>query len=178
VLLDKSSPGKLERQEILHETLQDFVQDTLVLGIGNPLMGDDGVGSQVIKLLADSSLPPNAKIEDAGLPGWGLPAWFEGWSNVILVDAVQMGQAPGSWRRFRPQEVQLELESDALSLHQPDLACGLALAQALDLLPENLILYGVEPDAVDPGEALSPAVCHNLPDVVASILNELEKIKV
>lgn len=169
-MLDSSTPGELERQEIL--------QDMLVLGTGNPLMGDDGVGSQVIELLAERSLPPNVKIEDAGLPGWGLPAWFEGWSNVILVDAVQMGQAPGSWRRFRPEEVRLELETDALSLHQPDLACGLALAQALDLLPENLVLYGVEPAVVNPGEALSPAVRQSLPDLVASILNDLEKIKV
>jgi hydrogenase maturation protease len=152
--------------------------DLLVLGIGNPLMGDDGVGNQVIELLAEENLPPNVRIEDAGLPGWGLPAWFEGWSNVILVDAVQMGRSPGYWRRFRPEELQIELENDALSLHQPDLACGLALAQALDLLPENLLLYGVEPADVNPGQALSPAVRNSLPDVVASILNDLEKIKV
>jgi len=164
--MQPSTPGKLNSQELL------------VLGIGNPLMGDDGVGNQVIELLAEKDLPPNVKIEDAGLPGWGLPAWFEGWSNVILVDAVQMGQSPGSWRRFQTGEVQFVLENDALSLHQPDLACGLALAQALELLPENLVLYGVEPAIVNPGEALSPAVRHSLPEVVASILNDLEKIKV
>jgi len=164
--MQTSTPDKLDSQ------------DLLVLGIGNPLMGDDGVGNQVIELLAERDLPPNVKIEDAGLPGWGLPAWFEGWSNVILVDAVQMGKSPGSWRRFQTEEVQFVLENDALSLHQPDLACGLALAQALELLPENLVLYGVEPAVVNPGEALSPAVRHSLPDVVASILNDLEKIKV
>lgn len=164
--MQTSTPDKLDSQ------------DLLVLGIGNPLMGDDGVGNRVIELLAERDLPPNVKIEDAGLPGWGLPAWFEGWSNVILVDAVQMGRSPGSWRRFQTEEVQFVLENDALSLHQPDLACGLALAQALELLPENLVLYGVEPAVVNPGEALSPAVRHSLPDVVTSILNDLEKIKV
>jgi hydrogenase maturation protease len=152
-------------------------QDTLVLGIGNPLMGDDGVGNRIIELLAEKALPPNVKIEDAGLPGWGLPAWLEGWPSVILVDAVQMGCLPGSWKRFRPEEVQVELENNALSLHQPDLACGLALAQALELLPKNLVLYGVEPADVNPGQVLSSAVRHSLPDVVASILNDLEKIK-
>jgi len=164
--MQTSTPDKLDSQ------------DLLVLGIGNPLMGDDGVGNRVIELLAERDLPPNVKIEDAGLPGWGLPAWFEGWSNVILVDAVQMGRSPGSWRRFQTEEVQFVVENDALSLHQPDLACGLALAQALELLPDNLVLYGVEPAVVNPGEALSPAVRHSLPDVVASILNDLEKIKV
>lgn len=163
--MQSCSPASLEPQALL------------VLGIGNPSMGDDGVGNRVIELLAEEDLPPNVKIEDAGLPGWGLPAWFEGWSNVILVDAVQMGRLPGSWRRFLPEQLQVELENDALSLHQPDLACGLALAQALDLLPENLVLYGVEPADVNPGDALSPAVRRSLPDVVASILNDIEKIK-
>ncbi len=162
-------------------------QEVLVLGLGNPLMGDDGVGSKVIELLAAQPLPPQVKIEDAGLPGWGLPTWLEGWDNVILVDAVQMGGQPGSWRRFRPEEVRMELEGEALSLHQPGLACGLALAQALDLLPENLLLYGVEPASVDlngvdhnasdPGQALSPAVRQCLPELVASILNDLEKVR-
>ena len=152
-------------------------QDLLVLGIGNPLMGDDGFWNQVIELLAERDLPPNVKIEDAGLPGWGLPAWFEGWANVILVDAVQMGQSPGSWRRFRPEEVRLELETDALSLHQPDLACGLALAQALDLLPENLLLYGIEPAETRPGASLSREVRASLPEVVDSILNDVKRIR-
>jgi len=163
---DISSPSKLDHQ------------DVLVMGVGNPLMGDDGVGKHIIELLAEHLLPPNVKIENAGLPGWELPAWLEGWSNVILVDAIQMGESPGSWRRLLPEQMRLEMEHDAFSLHQPDLACGLALAEALDILPENLILYGIEPAAVNPGETLSAAVRLSLPDVVASILDDLEKIKV
>ena len=62
-----------------------------------------------------------------------------------------MGLEPGSWRRFRPEEVKLWLQDGDLSLHQPDLACGLALAQALDLLPEHLVLYGVQPAQTEPG---------------------------
>ena len=143
--------------------------EILVLGIGNPLMGDDGAGMRVIEMLAEKGLPPNVITEAAGLPGWGLPSWFEGRSNVILVDAMHMGQAPGSWRCFRPEEIQVEMESDALSLHQPDLACGLALAQALELLPENLMLYGIEPSDITPGAALSSEVCASLPEIVESI---------
>ena len=147
----------------------------LILGIGNPLMGDDGAGIRVIECLAEKDLPPDVKVEEAGLPGWGLPSWFESWPKVILVDAVQMGHAPGTWRRFETQEVQVVMEDEALSLHQPDLACGLALAQALDLLPESLILYGIEPAEIRPGAGLSPEVCACLPEIVESIIKELEK---
>jgi hydrogenase maturation protease len=152
-------------------------ENLLVLGIGNPLMGDDGAGIRVVEMLAQKELPPQVKVEEAGLPGWGLPSWFEGRSNVILVDAVQMGLKPGSWRRFYPEEIQVVMEEGLLSLHQPDLACGLALSQALDLLPQNLILYGIQPAAVSAASDLSPEVQASLPDVVENILNALEKAK-
>lgn len=151
-------------------------QDILVLGIGNPLMGDDGVGIHVIELLAGTELPPNVTVKAAGLPGWGLPSWFDSKTNVILVDAMQMGEPPGTWKRFLPEEIRVEMESGTLSLHQTDLACGLALSQALDLLPENLLIYGIEPDGLEPGAPLSPAVTASLPKLIANIMLDVEKI--
>jgi hydrogenase maturation protease len=151
--------------------------DVLVLGFGNSLMGDDGAGIQVVEILAQKNLPPGIKVEEAGLPGWGLPSWFEGQSRVILVDAVQMGQKPGVWKRFLPEEIRMVMEDGTLSLHQPGLACGLALSQALDLLPKNLVLYGIQPAEVSAGAALSPEVLASLPDVVENILGELVKAK-
>jgi hydrogenase maturation protease len=151
--------------------------NTLILGIGNPMVGDDGVGIRVVEMLAERDLPPSVQVEEAGLPGWGLPMWFEGFSNVILVDAVQMGQPPGSWKCFHAGEIRIVMEEGAFSLHQPDLACGLALSQALDLLPDNLSLYGIEPANVEPGADLSPEVRLGLPEIIESILSDLEKIK-
>lgn len=150
-------------------------KDVLILGIGNPLMGDDGVGIRVAELLAEKDLPSGVTVQEAGLPGWGLPSWFEGHSDVILVDAVHMGAKPGTWKRFRPDDLHVVMEDGTLSLHQPGLAAGLALSQALDLLPRNLVLFGIEPAQTAAGTALSPEVDSSLPDVVQSILNELEK---
>jgi hydrogenase maturation protease len=141
----------------------------LVLGIGNPGFGDDGAGILALKMLAQHALPPFVRLEEAGLPGLGLPNWLEGWSTVILVDAVDMDATPGSWKRFQLPDVQLWLEGGALSLHQPDLASGLALAQALDLLPQNLWLYGIQPAEMCIGESLSPSVAAGLPGMVDSL---------
>ena len=65
--------------------------DILILGVGNPLLGDDGAGIRAIEMLAERDLPPNVELQEAGTPGWGLPSWLDGRSSVILVDAVQMG---------------------------------------------------------------------------------------
>jgi hydrogenase maturation protease len=135
-------------------------------------MGDDGAGIRAVEILASTKLPSNVRVQEAGTPGWGLASWLEGWHSVILVDAVQMGQAPGSWRRFHPEEVQLLMDNQALSLHQADLACGLALAQELDMLPKSLLVYGIQPANTSPGEGLSPEIEANLPEMVARIIEE------
>lgn len=66
------------------------------------------------------------------------------------------------------------MEDGALSLHQPDLAHGLALAQALELLPQSLVLYGIQPACLEAGACLSPAVINSLPGIIESILNDVE----
>ena len=149
--------------------------EVLILGVGNPLCGDDGAGPRILEMLGERDLPADIQLQDAGLPGWGLPSWLEGWSSVILVDALDMGQSPGAWRCFQPEEVRMWMQEKSLSLHQPDLANGLALAQALNLLPEKLCLYGVQPADLTPGNALSPEVSACLPGLVEQIITDLGK---
>ena len=148
--------------------------ETLILGVGNPLYGDDGAGPRLVEMLSERALPPNVYAQDAGLPGWGLPSWLEGWETVFLVDAVDMGLEAGSWRRFRPEEVKLWLQDGNLSLHQPDLACGLALAQALDFLPEHLYFYGVQPAQTEPGAPLSRQVSACLRGLADQIIRDVQ----
>lgn len=150
---------------------------TLILGIGNPICGDDGAGPRLVELLAECPLPPGVVLQDAGLPGWELPNWLKGWDTVYLVDAVDMGLAAGCWRRFHPQDVKLCLQDENFSLHQPDLACGLALAQALDLLPKHLYIYGVQPAQTNPGAPLSPQVNACLAGLADQIILDLGQTK-
>ena len=151
---------------------QEKPEEMLILGVGNPLMSDDGAGIRAVEWLAREDLPANVCIKEAGTPGWGLASWLEGWNSVILVDAVEMGEEPGTWRRFKPEDVKMIINEQAYSLHETDLACGLALADALHLLPENLVIYGIEPADTSPGEGLSPEVGAKLPGMVHKILEE------
>jgi hydrogenase maturation protease len=159
---------------------------TLVLGFGNPLWSDDGAGIAAVTLLARQVLPPGVRVEAAGLPGYGLAAWLQEASQpdpslpsgqrlqrLILIDAARMEQAPGTWRRFTPDQVRLIANGAVVSLHQADLSNGLALAQALDILPEEVLFYGIEPERLQEGLELSPTVRATLPQMVDDILVEL-----
>jgi hydrogenase maturation protease len=146
---------------------------TLVLGIGNPLMGDDGAGCRAAELLAGRDLPRGVRVEQIGLPGWGLPNWLAGWGRVMLIDAVHMGDRPGTWRRFSPAEVRLIAGGETLSLHEPGLAGGLELTNALDLLPDEIVIYGIQPEACQASQGLSPAVRSALPGLIDTICAEI-----
>ncbi len=152
---------------------------TLVLGFGNPLWGDDGAGIEAVNMLAEKQIPDGVRIEPAGLPGFGLAAWLEdtrlsSLRRLVLVDAARMGLEPGVWRRFTPEEVRLIARGGIVSLHEADLSSGLALSQALGLLPEEVLFYAVEPGSLEDGPELSPEVRDALPEMVEELLLELQ----
>lgn len=146
---------------------------TLVLGVGNLLLGDDGVGIHVVEQLAGRHIPSYVSVVDAGTPGWGLPAWFEGQQKVIIVDAVHMGETPGVWKRFNPERAKLFTSDGILSLHEPGLANGLALAEAVGALPEEIVIYGIEPARCEIAQGLSPAIEQALGPLVEEIFAEI-----
>lgn len=146
---------------------------TLVIGIGNPLQSDDGLGACAAQMLAGEKLPDDVQIEELGTPGWGLVNFLQGWQRVILIDAVCMGEEPGTWRRLEENEIQLIANDQVSSLHEPGLAESLSLARTLGLMPNEIILYGIEPACIQPGVELSPAVRQAITPLVKHILGEL-----
>jgi hydrogenase maturation protease len=155
----------------------------LILGVGSPLRGDDGVGIQVVEMLKEQDLPEDVLLLDAGTPGFGIVDLLQDWAQagggqVTIIDAVSMGEMPGDWRRFTPEEVRLIASGEQLSLHQIDLAGSLALADAVGVLPEKLVIYGMEPACTDWKLGLSPEVSAGVPELVKYILSELKENRV
>ena len=150
--------------------------EVLILGVGNVLCGDDGAGIRLAELLIERPLPKGVHVEQAGLPGLGLPSWLDGHPTVILLDAVEMGCFPGEWRRFEWGQVNFASQEQALSLHQPDLSSGLALAEALELIPERLVIYAIQPETTKPGASMSAEVGAALPGLADIIVDELSKL--
>ncbi|WP_305046353.1 hydrogenase maturation protease [Geoalkalibacter sp.] len=144
---------------------------TRIIGIGNPLMGDDGLGIAAVERLARLDLPKGVEVMDGGTGGLTLLHLMEGAARVLFIDAVEMGQPPGCIARFDLGGVEVA-EQSALSLHESGLPQILALARELGPLPE-VILYGVQPARVAPALELSPRVAEALPALLARILGEL-----
>lgn len=148
---------------------------TLVIGLGNPLRGDDGVGVRVAQILAEQTLPPGVEVVDGGTQGLGIVNLMEGWQRVILVDAAEVGKVPGQFVRFSLDEAQLLGDDQHVSVHTAGLRDALLLAQVLKMLPGEVIIFGVQPANLKWDSALSPQVEATLPDLIDAVLAELKK---
>ncbi len=145
----------------------------MILGLGSPLRGDDGVGCAVAQELAHHRLPENVEVIDGGTPGVGLVNLLEGRQRAIIVDAAEMGRAPGEVVRFLPEDVMLTGSNDRFSLHRTGVADALALARELDLALPQIVVFGVQPGEVGWREGLSAPVQGAVDRVVQAILQEL-----
>jgi len=146
---------------------------TLIIGLGNPLRGDDGVGVRVVQTLATYDLPPNIRVIDGGTQGLGLVNLMEGQQRVIIVDAADIGTSPGQFVRFTLSDARLLGDEKSLSIHAAGLREALLLAQALDMLPPEVIIYGVQPLTLAWDSTLSSSIEAGLPGLVSAILAEV-----
>ncbi len=153
---------------------------TLILGLGNSLRGDDGVGPAVIEWLDRQVLPPDVETIDGGTSGLDIVSILMGRERAIIVDAANVGQAPGRWLRFTPdvahtpRAAQLKENDTPLSLHSAGLAEALALGAALNVLPPTIMIYGVQPQNLDWSPQLSDVAQAAVTEVGQAILRELK----
>ena len=149
---------------------------TLVLALGSPLRGDDGVGQAVVERLAAADLPPGVTVQDGGTPGLETVLLLQGYGRAIIVDAAEIGRLPGEWARFTLKDATLAANDlhARVAVHYAGLAEALALGEALNILPPAIIIYGVQPLAVDWTAGLSAPVRAAVPALCAAILDELK----
>jgi hydrogenase maturation protease len=149
----------------------------LILGLGNPLQGDDGVGCRVVEEMVEASvtapLPGDVEVMDGGTPGVGLVNLIEGRARVIIVDAAEMRFAPGEFRRFTPEQIVLTGSAQRFSLHRSGVADALALAHELKIKLPEIVFFGIQPASVEWRDSLSPAVQAAVPRVIEAVMNEL-----
>jgi hydrogenase maturation protease len=148
---------------------------TLVLALGNPLRGDDGVGAAVLERLADASLPEDTVLLEGGTPGLETVLLLQGYQRVLIIDAAEMGRDAGDWQRFRPDQVRLQARDLYLrgTLHYAGLAEALNLADALNLLPPTIEIFGIQPQEIGWEAGLSEAVRAAVPVVCEAVLERL-----
>ncbi len=139
-----------------------------IIGVGNRWRSDDGVGPFVADGLAARGL---AAVEESG-EGARLIALFEGRDNVVVVDAMRSGAAPGTVRRFEAAEEPLPAGLFHYSSHQFALAEAVETARAIGRLPAGLVVFGVEGACWDYGDALSAPVRAAAERLIGTIAQE------
>lgn len=146
----------------------------VVLGIGNILLQDEGIGVRVVEALQQHyQIDPAVEVVDGGTKGYELIPFLEV-EHVLVVDAVDADAAPGTTVCLRNMEVPRFL-GQRLSPHQIGLADLLSIAMLRGLDPEETVLIGVQPDALDVGINLSPTLEAQLPHLLDMVVAQLQQ---
>jgi hydrogenase maturation protease len=147
---------------------------TVVIGLGNLLMSDEGIGLHVVRsLMAGGKACPGVDFLDLGASGMEVLHKIAGRRKAILVDCALMGEEPGTINRFSPEDVRSTKEVSVLSFHEGDLLDILALSERLGECPEEVVILGVQPEKVCLGDELSDTLLKRLPEYAAIVISEV-----
>lgn len=147
---------------------------TLVLGLGNELLSDDGVGVHAVRRLQAEGVE-GAVLLDGGTLGFALAGEVAEASALVVVDAAALGGEPGDVAVFEDAELDGLLHGGGRDAHGAGLAQMLAGARLIGGLPERRALVGIQPDATDWGTDLTPTVAAALPTACGRVRELLEK---
>jgi len=148
--------------------------ETLVLGLGNILLGDEGVGVRVVeRLLEQYDFPEGVRVMDGGTLGLDLLPYVEDASRLLVVDAVQARKPPGTLVRMTGDEIPVFLDASKVSPHQEGLQDLLAVAVLKGYLPGEVVLWGVQVESLGVGLDLSEAVADQVEALAGKVLSEL-----
>jgi len=147
----------------------------VVLGCGNTLMGDDGVGIRVVERLQKMGLPDNVEIIEAGVGGMAILSWIEDADKAVIVDAVQTGnEPPGTVYEFTDRELPPS-DMFMLSLHDLNLVDTINVGRIVQKMPGEIVIIGVEVKRVaEFTRELTPEVERAIPEVLDLVLKELK----
>lgn len=134
----------------------------VILGIGQPVRGDDSAGLEVVRLWQKTypatANDPRLRVQEAAVPGLELIDLLAGADYAMLVDAVQSGAAPGTLHLVKPEQV-VSYESGSNSAHGWGVAETIALAREVRYsLPEQIAILGIEAQSFEVGAPMTPAV--------------------
>jgi hydrogenase maturation protease len=147
---------------------------TVVLGAGSPLMGDDGLGPEVVQAMVDRwAESPTLRFLDGGVWGMRLLPYIEEADRLVVVDAIRAGAEPGALVRLERHEIPRHLHAK-LSPHQIDLGEVFAVAELRGHFPAEAVAIGIEPEIVQAYVPLSDVVRASVPELIEAVEQQLE----
>jgi hydrogenase maturation protease len=154
------------------------VKRALIGGIGNVLLGDDGVGPYVARLLESMyAFDGDVEIADLGTPALDLTHQIVGLHSLILVDCVASDdEVPGTLQLYRKEEIVRETPAQRVDPHSPALSECLMTAAMLGASPEHVLLVGIVGKYYEPGDPMSVAIHESVGPAIDAVLQELQRL--
>jgi len=143
----------------------------VVVGIGNLLLKDEGIGIHAIKALQEIALPPDVALIDGGTSP-DLIAYTQAGDKLVIIDAARAGGEPGTIYRFQPHDLATG-GGGLLSAHDLGVPQSLKLMSLAGNEPSEIVIIGVEPKEIDWGMELSSELEEKLPQLVRAVLEEM-----
>jgi hydrogenase maturation protease len=143
----------------------------VVIGVGNLLLRDEGIGIHAVQALQELDLPADVKLVDGGTSP-DLIAYTRAGDKLIIVDAARAGGEPGTIYRFKPEDLAGE-RGGLASAHELGVVENLNLMSLTGNEPGEIVIIGIEPKEIDWGTELSAALQQKVPDIVKIVLQEM-----
>ena len=144
----------------------------VIIGLGNPLMADDGLGLAALEQIRPLIFHPRLELVDGGTWGMNLLPIIEDHDHVLLLDAINTGAKPGTLVVLERDEIPRYLGTK-VSPHQVDLRDVLALAEFRGKLPLHTVAIGLQPEIVEMRTGISPSVRAHLGDLEAAVFQRI-----
>jgi hydrogenase maturation protease len=131
-------------------------KDTVVIGLGNLLLSDEGTGIHLIRKLSEHQDKfPSVEFIDAGTGGMNVLHLIANRKKAVIIDCVKMGKKPGTIKQFEPADVQTTKKMAHFSLHEADILRIIELSRRLGECPDQIAIFGIEPESLELGQNLS-----------------------
>ncbi|MGD0211709.1 MAG: hydrogenase maturation protease [Terriglobales bacterium] len=151
----------------------------LIGGIGNVLLGDDGVGPYVARLLAAHyEFEEGVEVIDLGTPALDLIDQLSANEAVILIDSVHADADPGTVLLYRKADIMRHAPSVRMDPHSPALVDALLSAELFGVAPADVLLVGIQGESFEPSCSLTKTVKASLDQLIAEVMSELDRLGV
>ena len=147
------------------------MKDTVIIGIGNILLQDDGVGVHVIKQLEDEKLPSTIELVDGGTSTLDMLGFFLDFKKVIVVDCLRAGLKPGTIYKIKPEDIK-NYKKENLSIHDVQILDVARMANMMNKYPE-VVIFGIEPEKISLDLEMTEIMVSKIPEIISNIKKEL-----
>ncbi len=151
-----------------------FKKPIMVIGVGNLIQMDDGVGIHTLRELEKLDLPEEVELFDGGTLGIDLMPFIEGREKLIFIDSVKAEEKPGTIFKFEPDDLNYD-DAPKTSVHQIGLIESLQMISMIGKAPDKIVIFGVQPKTINWGEELTPEIQSAIPKLIPHLLQEIYK---